>query len=187
MPHGTLSGYYSKSRSSTSTPRHDTYISYPNGAAEFATAVHADLSRGKVRPWIATKNCEVGDDWRRAQVRVMATAGVHVVAMTEHILSKNDVLRTEVMMSEIFKLPTLCVMSPALASDEKLCGKVYSSLKKGDQAFQRLIKHEWFRPEHVGNQLLAEIHRRLRPKRTRERRGRVRGGFLVHQTDRSMR
>jgi hypothetical protein len=142
--------------------KHNVYISYPDGSAEFATRVHAALAERRLRPWIATMDSEVGDDWRRAQVQAMASARAHVIVMTEDFLSRNDVLRTEVLMSEVFELPTLCVMSPRLSSEKQLFDKVRSRVLSGDKAFQRLDVHQWFRPEDVTTGLIHELRRVMR-------------------------
>lgn len=141
---------------------HNVYISYPNGAAPFATEVHTALSLATCRPWIATMNCEIGDDWRKVQVQAMARARVHVVVLSEELLSDIggsgiEVLRTELMLSEAFQLPTLCVLSQTLATDGDLRSRAHGLLANGQQAFRRLTDRIWFQPGDIELALRKEV------------------------------
>jgi hypothetical protein len=142
---------------------HNVYISFPNRSGMLATEVYSGLSAPPIRPWIATMDCEVGEDWRRAQVLAMSRAKAHVILVSKDFLSDksfdNDVLRTEVLLSEAFQLPTVCVMSPELADNPVIRDQVYSRLANGEQAFRRLTERQWFRHEHVSGALCTELER----------------------------
>jgi hypothetical protein len=156
-----------KNRLSTATTRdHNVYISYPNGAAEPAAELYSALSDGKIKPWIASMDCEIGDDWRKAQVQAMAKARVHLILITEDILNEKEVLRTEVLMSEALDLPTLCVMAPNLVSSEVgstpqknagVADRVHMHVSNGEQAFRRLVKYQWYKPAHIEQKLRPDI------------------------------
>lgn len=138
------------------------YISYPDGTAEFATKLHAAIDELPIRPWIATMNCEIGDDWRKSQTQAMSKARLNLIVMSEDFVGdawRVDVLRTETLLAEAFDHPTLCIMSPALSADISLRNRVFNRLANGEQAFRRLTERQWFTPEHVGTDLKAEIQR----------------------------
>jgi len=138
------------------------YMSYPDGAAEFATSVHNALDSSSVHPWIATVNCDVGDDWRRVQTRTMSAAKVNLIIMGEEFASeewRTEVLRTETLLSEAFDHPTLCFMTPALSADTALRNRVFNRLSNGEQAFRRLKERQWFSPDHVAVELKEEVSR----------------------------
>jgi hypothetical protein len=152
-----------QNRLSKASPRgHNAYISYP-GSAEFATKVHAALSDEEIRPWIATMNCEVGDDWRKVQVQAMAKAKAHVVIISEDFLNANDVLRTEVLMAEALQLPTFCVKAPPLDADEGLSSRVYNHIANGAFAYRRLVERQWYEPRHIKRALRADVLKALEP------------------------
>ncbi len=129
------------------------FISFPNGCAEFATGLHARVASATCKPWVATLDCEVGDDWRQAQVQAMGEAKAHVVVVSEDYLAPQQALRTEILTSEALELPTLCVCSPELSADPVRMGAVYSHLKNGEEALRRLTIHQWCRSDDVEAQL----------------------------------
>ncbi len=133
------------------------YISFPNGCAEFATSLHARLKGGNRRPWIATMNCEIGVDWRRAQVLAMASSKAHVLVISEDYKNQQQALRAEILTSEALELPTLCVCSPELSEDQRRAGEIYSSLMNGEQALRRLTKWQWCRDDEVEDRLIPEV------------------------------
>jgi TIR domain len=152
-------------RSSKKSRRnHNVYISYPNGAASFATKLHSILSNKKIRPWVATKDCEVGDDWRKVQVQAMAEAKAHLIVISRDFLRKNDVLRTEVLMSEAFQLPTFCVISPALVSEADI-DRVYAHISNGDQAFRRLAQRQWYKRKDIEGELRVGLLQTLKTRK----------------------
>lgn len=76
------------------------YISYPGASGPFATRIRHELASGAIKPWVATLDCMIGDDWRRAQVQAMAKSRAHIVVISAESLNANEVLRTEVLMSD---------------------------------------------------------------------------------------
>jgi len=93
------------------------YISYSYTGAKFADHLHRDLERRGIPSWIATQNCEIGEDWRSAQVNAMANSDVHLVVINENFFEYYDVLRTEIIMSEVYNLPTFCIYSDTFEGD----------------------------------------------------------------------
>lgn len=125
------------------------FISFPNGCADFATQLHARIASATCKPWVATLDCEVGDDWRQAQVQAMGHAKAHVVVVSEDYLAPQQALRTEILTSEALELPTLCVCTPELSADAARMGAVYSHLQNGEQSLRRLTVRQWGRADQV--------------------------------------
>ena len=149
----------------TETPdiQPNVYISYPDGTAEFATGMYSALNTAPIHPWIATMNCEVGEDWRKSQTQAMSKVKVNVIVLSEGFVLddyRSEVLRTETLMAEAFELPTLCVLSPSLDADRKLRNQVFTKLAS-QQAFRRLTERQWFSSTQIDAELKAEIIRRV--------------------------
>ena len=138
------------------------YISYPGSSAPFATRVRHALATRAIRPWVATLDCVIGDDWRRAQVKAMSKSRAHVVVISAEFLHKNEVLRTEVLMSESLGIETFGIVSDELDGNQRLENQVYTHLANGEDAFRRLIARQWYRPRDVSTILRRDVARAIK-------------------------
>ena len=137
------------------------YISYPDRSGPFATKLRHELVSELIRPWVATLDCMIGDDWRRAQVQAMSRSRAHIVVISTEFLRNIDVLRTELIMSESLEIPTFGAMSDELSSNEIERGEVYAHLDKGEDAFRRLTKRQWYPSNEVTTTLLRDVSRAI--------------------------
>jgi hypothetical protein len=118
------------------------YVSYARDG-EFASALAAELNKIGVDTWIATRNVAVGENWRDAQVRAMMRASAHLVVLDENIVKQN-VLRTEILLSEARQLPTLTVLPPRLNDQPDLILGMRNDLDRSDKTYRRLEAINWF-------------------------------------------
>jgi len=141
----------------------NTYISYPGQSGPFATNIYDRLADGKIRPWIATLDCQFGSDWRKSQVEAMMAARAHIIVISRELLrSNNDVVKTEILMSESLGLRIFGVEEPELR-DSQEHSRVFSFLKDGNEVFRRIPKFNWYNEgdlEKLKRDLLSEIKRR---------------------------
>jgi hypothetical protein len=119
------------------------YISYTTKDAEFATEVARGLAARDVPTWIATLDVRVGENWRDAQARAMMRASAHVVVLDENIVKQN-VLRTEILLSEALGLNTLAVLPPRLIKDSAEEKSMRQDLRHSDQTYRRLDDTQYF-------------------------------------------
>ena len=138
------------------------YISYPDKAGPFATRIRQDLASTAIRPWVATLDCMVGDDWRRAQVQAMSRSRAHIFVVSSDLLRKNEVLRTELLMSESLGIETFGVKSDELSNDKRLHDQVYTHLKNGEDAFRRITVCKWYPPSEVRTKLRRDVTRAIK-------------------------
>lgn len=137
------------------------YISYPDGTAAFATDLYSKLQATPIVPWIATMDCEVGEDWRKTQTQAMAKAKANVIVLSDGFVQddyRTEVLRTETLMAEAFELPTLCITTPSLDADRKLRNQVFAKLD-GQAAFRRLTERQSFSSTQIEALKADIIHR----------------------------
>jgi len=140
-----------------SRPKPNVYISYPNASAHFATEVHEKLSRsGELRPWVATLDCEIGTDWREAQIEALTQCSVHVTVASAGILPESQVLRTEILLSEALGHATFTVEDPELKYDLVLKADNYDRLER-DPAFRRLVEKQWFEDSEIDGRLVEAV------------------------------
>lgn len=119
------------------------YVSYVPDDATFATNLAVSLKSKGVPTWVATLDCRVGDNWRDAQARAMMKAASHLVVIDDRI-TRQDVLRTEILLAEAHGLPTFTVLSPRLSGQQKKIGAMMRSLYTSDLTYQRLANQQYF-------------------------------------------
>ena len=149
-------------RSKRKASPNNAYISYPGTSGPFATEIRHDLASKVIRPWVATLDCMIGDDWRRAQVQAMSRSWAHIVVISSELLHKNEVLRTELLMSESLGIETFGVISEELDSDDGLRNQVYTHLENGEAAFRRLAVRQWYRPNAIATSLRRDVARAIK-------------------------
>ena len=140
-----------------SRPRPNVYISYPSASARFATQIHDALSKShELRPWVATQDCEIGADWRESQIEALTQCSVHVTVASGGLNRENQVLRTEILLSEALGHATFTVEDPELEYDLALKADVYERLER-DPAFRRLVEKQWFEASEIGGRLVESV------------------------------
>jgi hypothetical protein len=128
---------------------YNTYISYPGQSGPFATHIRNRLRDVKIKPWIATLDCRFGSDWRKSQVNAMVMAKAHIIVISsEFVKSNNDVLQTEILMSESLGLPIFGVEEPEL-KELKEHSRVSSFLRNGEQVFRRITNRNWYKEKDL--------------------------------------
>jgi hypothetical protein len=133
----------------TKRTTYNAYISFPGQSGPFATHIRNKLADAEIRPWIATLDCKFGTDWRKSQVEAMRMAAVHVIVIsTEFVKRNNDVLKTEVLMSESLGLTILGVEEPELKDPEEH-SRVYLFLRDGDEVFRRIVRRSWYKDKDL--------------------------------------
>jgi hypothetical protein len=140
------------------------YISYATPDGEFASKLSAELNRVNVNTWIATRNVAVGENWRDAQARAMMRVAAHLVVLDENIV-KQEVLRTEILLSEARGLPTFTVLPPRLNSRGDLISGMLEDLDKSDQTYRRLAATQYFSCKIDVGDVATQIAARLAMKR----------------------
>ena len=73
----------------------------------------------------------------------MMRSSAHLVVLDENIVKQN-VLRTEILLSEARGLPTLTVLPPRLNNKPKLRWAMTEDLKKSDLTYRRLEEITWY-------------------------------------------
>lgn len=124
--------------------RKTVYIAYCNKEAEVATQIAHQLKQEGISAWVATQDCRVGDNWRQAQVRGVVNATIQVVVLDESIADA-EVLRTEIMLAEVFGLPVFTVLGANLSGDKEAVARVMKRLRAADITFRRLTDVQPFR------------------------------------------
>ena len=128
------------------------YISYTTSDGEFATELSSEIERCGTRTWIATRNVAVGENWRDAQARAMMRATAHLVILDENLVRQN-VLRTEILLSEARGLPTLPILPKRLNGEQGLISSILRDLDSADQTYRRLGSTQYFRCDDTLNDL----------------------------------
>jgi hypothetical protein len=139
-----------------------TYISYATHDGQFATELAAALNDVGVRTWIATHGIAVGENWRDAQARAMMRSSTHVVVLDEGIVRQN-VLRTEILLSEARGLPTFAVLPPRLNGRQDLVSTMLRDLDSSDQTYRRLAATQYFSCLYGLAQTASQLGASLRP------------------------
>jgi hypothetical protein len=140
------------------------YISYATPDGEFSSKLSAELNHVNVNTWIATRNIAVGENWRDAQARAMMRAAAHLVVLDENIV-KQEVLRTEILLSEARGLPTLTILPPRLNGREDLISGMREDLDKSDQTYRRLAAMQYFSCGNEMGDVATQIAARLAMRR----------------------
>jgi hypothetical protein len=94
----------------------------------------------------------------------MSKSRAHVVVISDDFLHKNEVLRTEVLMSESLGIETFGVVSDELNGNQRLENQVYTRLASGEDAFRRLTARQWYRPDDVTRILRGDVARAIRAR-----------------------
>lgn len=74
---------------------YDIYISYKSSEATFATQIADDLNKANLSTFVATRNINIGDNWREAGWSALLQAKYHIVILTpdikDSIYIKNEI------------------------------------------------------------------------------------------------
>lgn len=145
------------------------YISYTIPDAVFATQLAASLGKKGVSTWIATRDCVVGENWRDAQARAMLRARSHLVILGNG-MTKDDVLRTEILLAEAQGLDTLTVVPPRLTKKPRTIDLILRALNSSDLTYRRLAAVQHIPCEHGLDQLAKQLANVLsKPGRSKQR------------------
>lgn len=136
------------------------YISYTTKDAEFATTLARSLAAKDIATWIATLDVRVGENWRDAQARAMMQASAHLVVLAENIVNQN-VLRTEVLLSEARGLNTFTILPPRLTNEHETVNALIDALNNSDQTYRRLAATQYFTCANGVDQMVEQLHERL--------------------------
>ena len=120
------------------------FISYSYGGGALATELQDELSKRGASSWVATRNCEIGENWRNAQIQAMSQCNAHLVVINEQFFDDFDVLRTEIIMSEVYGLPTFCILADSLRNNKSAMDEMLKNIRDGEEAIRRLVTRQWF-------------------------------------------
>jgi hypothetical protein len=155
------------------------YISYSTPDGEFASELATRFADQAVGTWIATRDIAVGENWRDAQARAMMRASAHLVVLDENLVRQN-VLRTEILLSEARGLRTLAILPPRLNNQHESVARMLKDLDTSDQTYRRLAATQYFSCDgdlrQVCMQVAAAITKSNRT-RTGQPRRQVRSGY----------
>jgi len=128
--------------------------------AEFATKLAQTLQKEGTSAWVATLDIRVGENWREAQAQALLRACAHLVVLDDNMVRQN-VLRTEILLSEARGLPTFGILSPRLDNDPSKIENLLNGLDSSDQTYRRLAATEYFSCAHGLDKMLAQLVKRL--------------------------
>jgi len=134
------------------------YISYSTPDGDFATTLAQALNEQGVATWIATLDISVGENWRDAQARSMMQASSHLVVLDENMVHQN-VLRTEILLSEARGLSTFTILPPRLNNEQSKVRGLLDDLDSSDQTYRRLAATQYFSCANGLDQVIAQILR----------------------------
>jgi hypothetical protein len=140
------------------------YVSYTTHDGQFATALATALNDVGVTTWIATRDITVGENWRDAQARAMMRSSAHLIVLDESI-DRQNVLRTEILLSEARGLPTFAVLPPRLNGRKDLVAGMLEDLDKSDQTYRRLAATQYFSCRTELPEVASQIASRVAAKR----------------------
>lgn len=140
------------------------YVSYTTHDGQFATALATALNDVGVTTWIATRDITVGENWRDAQARAMMRSSAHLIVLDEGIVRQN-ILRTEILLSEARGLPTFAVLPPRLNGRKDLIAGMLEDLDKSDQTYRRLAATQYFSCRTELPEVASQIASRVAAKR----------------------
>lgn len=132
------------------------YISYATPDGEFASELAMRFAEHAAETWIATRDIAVGENWRDAQARAMMSASAHLVVLDENIVRQN-VLRTEILLSEARGLPTLAILPPRLNNQHESVSRMLKDLDTSDQTYRRLAATQYFSCDGDLRQVCAQV------------------------------
>jgi hypothetical protein len=141
-------------------PTKAVYVCYCNHEADTATRIARQLENDGIPAWIATQNCNVGDNWRQAQARGLMNASLQVIVLDDTILKAN-VLRTEILLAEAFGLPLFTVLGTKLSADAEGVAVLMKDLRASDITYERLTRLQPFRCDQSS---IADLGRQIRAK-----------------------
>ncbi|HEX9927733.1 MAG TPA: toll/interleukin-1 receptor domain-containing protein [Pyrinomonadaceae bacterium] len=139
---------------------HPVYISYTTKDGEFATTLARSLAAKGIATWIATLDVRVGENWRDAQARAMMRASSHLVVLDENMVNQ-DVLRTEILLSEARGLDTFTILPPRLSEEYEKIEAMIDALNNSDQTYRRLADTHYFSCVNGVDQTVEQLHEKL--------------------------
>jgi len=145
-----------KSSQGTYDTGNPVYVSYSTPDGEFATRLAEKLAQQNLKTWIATRSIAVGENWRDAQARAMMRASAHIIVLDENIVRQN-VLRTEILLSEAQGLPTLTVLPTRLNHRHEVISQMLEDLDKSDQTYRRLAATQYFSSSDDLSQVAVQL------------------------------
>jgi hypothetical protein len=122
------------------------YISYTADNAEYATKLSRRLNARQIQTWVATLDCRFGDQWREAQARAIMLASAHLIVLDENMIKSNDILHTEVLLSEAVGNPIFGVLPPRLSKDPSAGARIRYSLESdfAHKTYRRIAERAFF-------------------------------------------
>jgi hypothetical protein len=132
------------------------YVSYSTPDGDFATTLAHALNERGIATWIATLDISVGENWRDAQARAMMQASSHLVVLDENMVHQN-VLRTEILLSEARGLPTFTILPPRLNKEQSKVRGLLDDLDSSDQTYRRLAATQYFSCANGLDQVIPQM------------------------------
>ncbi len=113
------------------------YISHRPIDAAFATSLAARLTAKGLNSWVATRDIQIGENWRAAQAKAMMRAHSHVIILAEDIATR-PVFRSEVLFAEARGLKIITVLPSRLSHEPAAVAQLMDTLGRADQTYRRL-------------------------------------------------